>query len=638
MKILRREAPETEKVWSQFPVMVVGWICLGLLLFDIVHRIWTALFIPWWFNTDEVVIYYEVIRQLRLDPSQTFFDIPGTPFMSLTSILTALWWVGDRMFGLTHTGNPSDFAFANVQGVFTLMRSITLAMYVGSVALAYDVFRRCAGALVGVAAGILCASLPIFVEYSYFVRTESLGLVLCLSAIWVVLYSRWRGTPGGYGAAGALAGVAMAARYHFALVGFPVILLIFFLQDRHNLPDREGAGDSALYEVAGTVGALLFAGSLVTLALKLNVISANGLTNAMMLTTASGAAQYAGAKAFIAKLWMLLGLMAGAVLAAHKVPRGRRWLWPAVNPFTLMAGIGFMIGFLLSHPEFLWRGDHQLRSIQFYSDWTDAGLSQLGPIASWWKVSEYYFVTAFPERWAQALFITGVLAVLWRRRPVHVALAGGALLCFFAHPLHMKLWPHHVIPWLPLLCFVAAVPIGEAGIWLLQRYRHTRFVSTAIVILAAAVLVGACGLRLKGEGAYVALSRSRTDQIAAMNSWLSKNVSPDTYLLVSYYALNDDGFREWIQTAGVTVPQFVKKHRNVHIWWLDRSSVDNRTGIVCMSRADVAFFHDDFERRKPGSTYNPFQNRNFVPLATFGGGFYELTVFRFDCQSKSCSL
>jgi hypothetical protein len=123
-----------------------------------------------------------------------------------------------------------------------------------------------------------------------------------------------------------------------------------------------------------------------------------------------------------------------------------------------------------------------------------------------------------------------------------------------------------------------------------------------------------------------------------MNLWLSKNAPADTYLLVSYFALNEDGFRAWIESVGVRVPEFVKRHRDVRIWWLDRSAVDGHAGVLCMSRADIVFFHDDFERKNPGSTYNPFENRNFQRIARFGGGFYELGVFRFDCRSKSCAL
>jgi hypothetical protein len=638
MNILNADTPDTDKLWYHSAVSVSGVLCLALVLIWIVHRVWAALFIPWWFNTDEVVIYYEAIRQLRLDPSQTFFDIPGTPFMTLTSILTALWWLCERVVGMTHTIGPADFAFANAQGVFALMRILTLGMYVGAGILAYDLFRRCAGALVATVAALLFVSLPIFVQYSYFVRTESMGLVLCLAAIWLILYSRWKGTPAIYAVAGVLAGIAMAARYHFALVGFPVILMVFFLRDREHLPAHEGASGTTLYEVMGTLAALVAAGGLVTLALKMKFIAASGLTNTMLLTTPDGPAQYPGAKAFVANLWLLLGGGALLTLLVHRFPQGRRRIWLAINPFTLLATLGFVSGFILSHPEFLWRGQYQLRSIQFYSDWTDAGLSQLSPLASWWKVTTYYFMTAFPELWTQAFFLAGVVIILWKRRPVHLALAAGAGMCFFGHPLHMKLWPHHVIPWLPFLCFVAAVPVGTVGSWLVQRYRHKRFVSVAIVLLASIIVVSACGARLQHENEYLTVSRSRTVQISAMNQWLVKNVPRDSYLLVSYFALNEDGFRKWIESAGVQVPDFVKKHRDVHIWWLDRPSIDGHVGILCMSRADIAFFRDDFERKQRGSTYNPFDNPNFTPIAHFGGGFYELTVFRFDCMSKKCSL
>jgi hypothetical protein len=595
------------------------------------------MFLPWWFNTDEVVIYYEAVRQLRLDPSQTFFDIPGTPFISLTSVLTTLWWVGERLFSLTRAASPSDFAFANVQGVFTLMRMLTLGMYVVAVGLAYDLFRRCAGALIGLVAALLFASLPIFVEYSYFVRTESFGLVLCLTAIWIVLYSRWKGTLAIYGFAGALAGVGMGARYHFALVGLPVILMIFLFRDRKQLSEAERSKAAALYEISGSIGALVSAGALVTLAFKSNLIGASGLTNTMMLSTPAGPGQYPGAKAFVAELWLLVGAGAFLLLVARKFSQGRRWIRSAVNPFTLLAILGFMAGFILSHPEFLWRGEYQLRSIQFYSDWTDEGLAKLGPIASWWNVTVYYFTNAFPERWARVLFVAGVAIILWKRRPVHLALAAGAALCFVAHPLHMKLWPHHVIPWLPLLCFVAAVPAGAAGSWLLKQYPHIRFAALGVVLLASGVVVWGCASRLRHEGDYVALSRARTDQILQMNQWLSRNVAPHSYLLESYFALNEDGFREWIESAGVHVPEFAKEHTDVHIWWLDRPAINGHDGVLCMSRADIAFFHDDFERKKPGSTYNPFENANFRPIARFGSGFYELTIFEFDCRSKICS-
>ena len=95
----RNEASEAALPWQHSAVCATGWLCLGTVMLWILLRIYPALFLPWWFNTDEVVIYYEVIRQLRLNPSQTFFDIPGTPYMTLTSVSTAVWWAAEKVLG-----------------------------------------------------------------------------------------------------------------------------------------------------------------------------------------------------------------------------------------------------------------------------------------------------------------------------------------------------------------------------------------------------------------------------------------------------------------------------------------------------------------------------------------------------------
>jgi hypothetical protein len=60
--------------------------------------------------------------------------------------------------------------------------------------------------------------------------------------------------------------------------------------------------------------------------------------------------------------------------------------------------------------------------------------------------------------------------------------------------------------------------------------------------------------------------------------------------------------------------------------------LDGKKGYVCVSKADIAFFRDDAERKSPGSTYNPFEDKRFEELAKFGEGFYELEVFQFDLR------
>jgi hypothetical protein len=85
----------------------------------------------------------------------------------------------------------------------------------------------------------------------------------------------------------------------------------------------------------------------------------------------------------------------------------------------------------------------------------------------------------------------------------------------------------------------------------------------------------------------------------------------------------------------VSVPQYVKRYRDSETWWLlQRSTLDGKKGYVCVSRADIAFFRDDAERKKSGSTYNPFEDKRFGELAKFVDGFYELSVFEFDLRAS----
>ena len=113
----------------------------------------------------------------------------------------------ERVLGLTQSA-PGDFAFENVQAVYTLMRMLTLGGYVAAMGLSFAVFRRTSGVPAALTAVVFTATLPIHVHYSHFVRTESLGLVLCLVAVLIVLAPRAQGSWRTWLVAGALAGAS----------------------------------------------------------------------------------------------------------------------------------------------------------------------------------------------------------------------------------------------------------------------------------------------------------------------------------------------------------------------------------------------------------------------------------------------
>jgi hypothetical protein len=150
-----------------------------------------------------------------------------------------------------------------------------------------------------------------------------------------------------------------------------------------------------------------------------------------------------------------------------------------------------------------------------------------------------------------------------------------------------------------------------------------------MVALGAAVLP-----RLRQADQYVKVSRARTDEIGKMNNWLDDHVPADSFLALGYYELNSDGFLKWIEQSGVSVPQQVKHFRDVEIWFLQRGTLDGKKGYVCASKADIFFFRDDAERKSPGTTYNPFEDKRFEELAKFGDGFYQLDVFKFDLRAS----
>jgi hypothetical protein len=609
--------------------LVVGWI---------VQRVWPALSIPWWFNTDELALYSETLRQLRLDPSQTFFDIPGTPYTVLVSVLTGAWWFVELLVRRDALPTPSDFAISRVQEVHALMRGLTLGLYVVAVFLTYAVVRRAAGAVTGAVAAVLMATLPIHVHYSHFARTESLGLVLALSAVWLISHPRWRGQWTAYLAAGVLAGVATAARYQFAIVTLGILAALYWHDDRPSL-DLEGKATPrrALYAAAAAVGGISVAGGTITLLLWCHMVPPSALTDLMLLTTPDGSNEYPDAKRLIAGLWLILGTMSGGAFTLLAIPASHQRLRPVVNPYTASLGLGFTAGFLGAHPAFLWRGEHQLRSIQFYSNWREVALQDLDALRSWSHVTVYYFDTAFPEPWLKLLFVLGLLLIVRHRSQFQFAFLIAALTCFVGHPLHMKLWPHHVIPWLPFLCFVAAYPVGYAVSAIVHRV-HRLGLAVPVVLGIGAVLAWSLCTRLARTDEYLTLSTARTTQIAAMTRWIADHVSPDEYLALSYFALNRDGFWKWAEHAGVLLPPQVDRRRAVDIWWLDRRSLAGRDGYVCVSRADIAFFREDAERRNPGSTYDPFKDEGFEPVALFGSGFYELQVFRFDFRARPVGM
>lgn len=58
-----------------------------IIIYSSYITVYPNITLPWYFNTEEFPYIQEVLRFIKLDFRQQFFDIPGTPLMLLGTLL-----------------------------------------------------------------------------------------------------------------------------------------------------------------------------------------------------------------------------------------------------------------------------------------------------------------------------------------------------------------------------------------------------------------------------------------------------------------------------------------------------------------------------------------------------------------------
>src|SRR5262249_42060108 len=155
-----------------------------------------------------------------------------------------------------------------------------------SVALTYTLGRRLLNVFGGCAAAFLLATHPVYVGYSQFVRTESLGLSLCLGGFLVFLRGCDSGKAKHYAIAGFLFGIATAARFHFALASLPVCMVLHQLRKTPSSQNDSTSGRELPWPFVAVACAftMIFGlGSLMVLGLQIGVLQPSALSDVMMI-------------------------------------------------------------------------------------------------------------------------------------------------------------------------------------------------------------------------------------------------------------------------------------------------------------------------------------------------------------------
>jgi|GEM_PF-3103573 len=144
-------------LWKKASLFIEIAFITGLIAYA-VGLLAKGLVTPWYYNSDEVVYAAEVIKFLDLNFNQNFFDIPGTPFMFLTTILWGGW------YGLLHIAGQVDtavgiklFTFQHLQDLYFLMRLLVLIFYASSIVLTYICGKRLTNAIGGCIAALFLA-------------------------------------------------------------------------------------------------------------------------------------------------------------------------------------------------------------------------------------------------------------------------------------------------------------------------------------------------------------------------------------------------------------------------------------------------------------------------------------------------
>jgi len=582
----------------------------------------------WFFSSDEYVFAAEVIRFLRLNFHQSFFDMPGTPYMMLTALL---WGGFSKIAGWLVPGEPTGmivFTFRHIDWLFFLLRAETLVFYALSLVLVVLLARKVLNPAGACIAGLVLAMSPIYAKYSSFSRVESLAICLMLAAL-LMVYRGLETAPERLGeppswcdrmiAAGLLCGIAAGARLHSIAASGAVLFFLLLLDTRLQRRD--------LYP------AWILRASWVVLPLA----SAAGVFSFWMVRR-QVLPEYPYAASLLFKASGALTVAPAAMYVLYRISGTRRLLVRAVSPEAIKLLMGGIVGFLISTPTIIPQFDNFLRSMNFYSgSYIDMARTTW---ALWknirWYVSFYGNVFA-PDKILLLLAVAGAswIAISRHRRLAPYLIT--VLTFFVSKPINLTAAPHHTLLWLPFFAILCAYPVarlyemacgGDAADT--KRVRLAAAAATAGYVVVALLLTNG-----PSKAAFdVRLAQARLDNVGKATGWLHDRTPLNSTLAFGYFCFNSDTFYEYLQAMGVSTEGAQMDPRHHLIWWGRRGPLTGLAGYLCTTAGiGTEQQHDNLDHQDPNHIVDPYKERDFERVASFGNDFDEVDVFRFDFRN-----
>jgi len=586
----------------------------------------------WFFSSDEYVFAAEVIRFLNLDWHQHYFDMPGTPFMMLSAILWAAFYPVQTWFNPDPAATSvTAFTYSHLDWFFTLLRCNTIFFWAVSIVLLFLLSRKLLNTVGAWAACLVLAMSPIYAKYSGFCRVESMAICLAIIAL-LVTYRALEKRPSGMGSspswrdpmilAGALVGVAAAARLHSITASLPLLLLVLLFDER--MPRRVKYPRWVLSAGIYLVPAMFVVGALCCWWARSWV--AGELPHAASLLTKAG-------------IVFALAPVAAALL--YRFERARPILLRVASPEAIKIAMGCCGGFLLANFTVVPQRRFFLGSVEMYMgsylDWQRTTWP-LWTNIRW--VARFYLNVFAPDTILVVLLAVSIVWIVAARDrrvlPYLIVLAG----FFISKPLNTIAAPHHVLLWLPCFALVCAFPVaklyslaaGASGYLSVRRLAAT---GAAGVLLAVVALHLTAGPRQAGE--YARLTQVRLENVSAATDYLKYRTPLGSEIAMSYFCFNPDIFYMWTRSLEVPVPQSEFDSRRYFTWWGKKAELQGIAGYACTTGGDRPGLTENNKLTvaDPNQVADTYHDPDFQRVASFGKDADEVDLFRFDFRTPA---
>jgi 4-amino-4-deoxy-L-arabinose transferase-like glycosyltransferase len=316
---------------------VARWGALtGIIAVAATARLWHLnAGIPHAVGIDEPQVVGRALRILQTGDWNThLFDYP-----SLVIYFHAVVAIGRFMVGAI-AGEWTSLSGFNIAAVYTTGRAAAVAIGVATVWLTYDLGAELESPAVGLLGAALLAVSPLHARESRYILTDVPMTALVTLGVWLSVRAARLGTARAYAWAGAIAGLAAAAKYNGGIT-FVAVLTAWVINERSSPDGRKkiaaAAGAAALGFVAGA---------------PFTILDLPGFLNGFAAQFARFAVPHTGvspATVYLKHLWLagsaaLVMAMAGIVVVLAR--RTARVTWA-----PLLAFVGVYYYELSMHPH-----------------------------------------------------------------------------------------------------------------------------------------------------------------------------------------------------------------------------------------------------------------------------------------------